>query len=55
MRGISLFSSAGIAEIYLDQLGVNIVAANELVEERAQLYSSVFNNSVMVPGNILDK
>ena len=55
MKGVSLFSSAGIAETYFAQVGIDIVAANELIAERANLYSSVYKNSAMVSGNILDK
>jgi DNA (cytosine-5)-methyltransferase 1 len=55
MKGVSLFSSAGIAEFYFDQVGIDIIAANELIEERANLYSSVYKNSTMISGNILDK
>lgn len=55
MIGVSLFSSAGIAETYLEDVGVNIVAANELLKERADLYQSLYPNSKMVAGNILDE
>jgi DNA (cytosine-5)-methyltransferase 1 len=54
MIGASLFSSAGIAETYFEELGINIVAANELIEERADLYQSLYPNSKMVSGNILN-
>lgn len=54
MIGASLFSSAGIAETYFEEVGINIVAANELVKERADLYQTLYPNSKMVTGNILD-
>lgn len=54
MLGVSLFSSAGIAENYLEEIGVNIVVANELIEERASLYQSLYSNSKMIAGDILD-
>lgn len=54
MVGASLFSSAGIAETYFEEVGINIVAANELVQERADLYQSLYPNSKMIAGNILD-
>ena len=54
MIGASLFSSAGIAETYFDEVGINIVAANELVQERADLYQALYPNSKMIAGNILD-
>ena len=42
MVGASLFSSAGIAETYFEEVGINIVAANELVQERADFYQALY-------------
>ena len=55
MRGVSLFSSAGIAETFLEDVGVNISVANELIASRAKLYQSLYPNSKMFGGSILDK
>lgn len=55
MIGASLFSSAGIAEAYLQDIGIQIVVANELVPERANLYQSLYPESKMITGNILDE
>jgi len=55
MIGASLFSSAGIAETYFEEIGINIVAANELVQERADLYQSLYPKTKMTAGNILDE
>lgn len=38
INGLSLFANVGIAETYLREVGVNIVLANELLEERAEFY-----------------
>ena len=54
MVGASLFSSAGIAETYFEEVGINIIAANELVQERADLYQALYPNSKMIAGSILD-
>jgi len=54
MIGASLFSSAGLAETYFKEVGINIIAANELIKERANLYQSLYPDSKMIPGNILD-
>lgn len=54
MIGASLFSSAGLAETYFEEVGINIIAANELIQERANLYQSLYPNSKMISGNILD-
>ena len=53
--GASLFASAGIDEQYFKDVGINIVAANELLPERAKLYQAQYPNSKMICGNILDK
>jgi len=55
MIGASLFSSAGIAETYFEQVGIDIVTANELIQERADLYQSLYPKSKMIAGNILDE
>lgn len=54
MNGLSLFSNVGIAETYLDQVGVNIVVANELLEERAEFYRHVYPKCNMICGDIMD-
>lgn len=53
--GVSLFASAGIDEQYLKEVGINIVAANELLPERAKLYQAQYPDSKMICGDILDK
>lgn len=55
MIGASLFSSAGIAEQYLQDVGVDIIAANELLPERAALYQAQYPKSKMICGNILNE
>ncbi|MDQ5930501.1 MAG: (cytosine-5)-methyltransferase 1, partial [Bacteroidota bacterium] len=54
MTGTSLFSSAGISETYLEDIGLNITVANELLIERANLYQSIYPKSKMIAGNILE-
>ena len=53
MKGISMFSSAGIAETYLNKLGIAIQLANELVPERAAYYSHFYPDTEMVCGDIM--
>lgn len=50
--GISLFSSAGIGEAYLESIGVDIVVANELIPKRADLYKKIYPNTHVVCGDI---
>lgn len=52
MKGISLFSSSGIGEIYLPDTGLDIVAANELVSKRAQSHSFLHPETKMIQGDI---
>lgn len=55
MKGISLFSSSGIGETYLSDVGVDIVVANELIPRRADLYRSLYPDCNMICGDITDK
>ena len=54
MIGISMFSSAGVAETYLEKLNIDIALANELIADRAQYYSHFYPNVDMVVGDIMD-
>ena len=55
MKGTSLFSSIGIAETFFKNVGIDILVANELLKDRAKLYSQIYPRSKMISGNILDK
>ena len=50
--GLSLFSNVGIAEAYLDKIGVDIVLANEIDVNRAKFYQEVYPNTKMICGDI---
>lgn len=54
LRGISLFANVGIAEAYLESLGVDMRIANELIPERAKFYQDVYPHTHMVCGDITD-
>lgn len=54
MDGLSLFSSAGIGETYLSEIGVNIIVANEIIEKRANLHSILFPECNTICGDITD-
>lgn len=53
--GISMFSSAGIAETYLEDLNIKIRLANELVKERANYYCHFYPKVDMVIGDIMNE
>jgi len=55
LKGVSLFSSAGIGEAFFKDTSVKIVVANELLEDRARLYSRLYSDTKMITGDILNK
>ena len=50
LRGLSLFSGAGVAEALLPD--VNMLLANEIDENRAKFYSNIYLDTKMVIGDI---
>jgi DNA (cytosine-5)-methyltransferase 1 len=54
MKALSLFSNIGIAEAYLPQIGIEVVVANELLEDRAEFYRLLYPNTNMICGDITD-
>lgn len=54
LRGLSLFANVGVAEAFLESIGVDIRVANELLPERARFYQDVYPKSHMVCGDITD-
>tara|TARA_R110000851_G_scaffold94658_1_gene205581 strand:+ start:1688 stop:2794 length:1107 start_codon:yes stop_codon:yes gene_type:complete len=54
MKALTLFSNIGIDEWYLDSAGVEVVAANELLEDRAEFYRKLHPSVDMISGSILD-
>ena len=54
LKGLSLFSNVGVAETFLKESGVEIVVANELIEDRARFYSHLYPNCLMIKGDISD-
>lgn len=55
INGLSLFANVGIAETYLNSVGVNIVVANELLSERAEFYHHLYPDCNMICGDIKEK
>jgi len=55
IKGVSLFSGAGIGETFLSDIGIDIVVANELVKKRADLYKSLYTNRDIICGDITDE
>jgi len=55
IKAISLFANIGVAEAYFDELGIDVVAANELIKRRADLYQRIYPHSKMICGDIFDE
>lgn len=51
---LSLFANIGVAEAYLDEIGVDVVVANEIDPPRAQLYQAIYPSSMMICGDITE-
>ena len=54
IRGVSLFANVGIAEAYLESIGVDMKVANEYIPQRARFYQDVYPNTHMICGDIKD-
>ena len=52
LKGLSLFSSAGIGETYLEEIGLSIIVANELIKRRADLHNKLYPNCNCICGDI---
>ena len=55
LKGLSLFSNVGIAEAYLNDVGVNIKIANEINQDRARFYKEIYPHTHMICGDIVNK
>ncbi|MGN1312109.1 MAG: DNA cytosine methyltransferase [Bacilli bacterium] len=54
IKGTSLFCNVGIAETYLKKYDIDIVVANELLEDRAKFYRFCYPDTDVVTGDITD-
>lgn len=54
LNGLSLFANVGIAEAYMEELGIDIRIANEIDADRARFYRDVYPNTNMICGDITD-
>lgn len=52
LKGVSLFSSVGIAETYINEFNVKILIANELIKERSDFYKHLYPEVDMINGDI---
>lgn len=52
---ISLFSSSGIGDIAFKRQGIDVLVANELLEERCNVFKTNFPETIMIQGSIWDR
>lgn len=55
MKAISLFSCGGIGDLALKEAGIDVILANELKKERAEVFCYNFPEVEMVIGNIWEE
>ena len=55
MKGLSLFACSGIAEYYLDKTDIDIVLANELLQERCDIYKHFYPDAEIIQGDVNEK
>ena len=54
IKAMSLFANVGIAETYLEQIGIDVVIANEINHQRVKFYKQLYPHTTMVEGDITD-
>lgn len=52
LKGMSLFANVGIAEAYLEEIGIDIVLANEIDPKRTAFYKHVYPKTKVIEGDI---
>lgn len=55
MKIVSLFANVGVAEAYLEEMGLRVVLANEFVPRRAEIYSKIYPNTNVICGDFLEE
>ncbi len=55
MKSISLFACGGIGDLGLRHAGFDVIVANELIAERAEVFKYNFPDSHMIVGDIWEK
>lgn len=52
LKAISLFSNVGVAETYLEEIGIDVLVANEIDPQRAAFYRHLYPKTKMITGDI---
>lgn len=54
MKALSLFSSAGVGELLLAEIGIDVVVSNELLKKRSDFYNHIYKNTYHINGDVRD-
>ena len=52
LKCLSLFCSGGLAETYFEEIGIEVVLANELREDRCAFYKHLYPKTEVIQGDI---
>lgn len=52
IKAISLFANVGIAESYLEEIGIDVIAANEIDPKRTSFYRHIYPKVNVIEGDI---
>lgn len=55
LKGLSLFANVGVAEAFFDEIGVDVLLANEIDEKRVKFYREVYPKTKMIHGDIVEE
>ena len=55
IKAMSLFANVGIAETYLNEIGIDVVVANEIEHQRVRFYNHLYPSTQMIEGDITIK
>lgn len=54
MKALSLFSCIGVSELYLNEIGVDVVVASDIDRKRCDVHKFLYPETTMVCGDITD-
>lgn len=55
IRAVSLFSSAGVGEYYLKEIGIDVAVGNELIASRSGVHRCLYPDCQMINADITEK
>lgn len=55
IKAMSLFANVGIAEAYLEEIGVDVVIANEIDPNRVRFYNYLYKKTEVICGDITEE